>query len=100
MCQNAYHYGENPIGNPPPNTPVQCSETGPGPTNCYTLGHDAGYSTAEKEIIRCHLIAIRPAADHTPQFEIGWKAGWLQANKESHNPNSVYTYGANCTKYY
>ncbi|MFY9797888.1 MAG: hypothetical protein WAK17_01340 [Candidatus Nitrosopolaris sp.] len=50
-----------------------------------------------KKITRCDLISIPSVVHHSPQFEIGWKAGWLQANKESHNAKK--TYGVNCNKY-
>ena len=94
LCQNAYYYGKAPLGI----SPIHCSDIDTDPNSCYTLGHDAGYSAAEKEIIRCHEISIPPTSGQTPSFEAGWHAGWLQANKQSHNTNN--TYGANCTKYY
>lgn len=29
-------------------------------TSCYNLGHDAGYASAEKEIVRCHEVSVPP----------------------------------------
>ncbi|MGC1930670.1 MAG: hypothetical protein WA667_17005 [Candidatus Nitrosopolaris sp.] len=63
------------------------------------MGHDAGYSSAEKEIVRCHEVSIPPAAGNTLRFEAGFHAGWLQANAKLINAN--HTYGDNnCPKYY
>ena len=53
LCQNAYYYGKDPLGN----NPIQCTDR----NSCYTLGRDAGYSSAMKEIIRYHLISVPPA---------------------------------------
>jgi hypothetical protein len=94
LCQNAYYYGKDPLGI----SPIHCSDIDTNQNSCYTLGHDAGYSSAEKEIIRCHLISIPPASDHTPRFEAGFHAGWLQANTKAIRRDD--TYGQNCIKYY
>jgi hypothetical protein len=94
LCQNAYYYGKDPLGI----SPIHCSDIDTNPNSCYTLGHDAGYSSAEKEIIRCHLISIPPTSGHTPRFEAGFHTGWLQANTKAIRPD--HTYGKNCTKYY
>ncbi|MGC1928893.1 MAG: hypothetical protein WA667_07945 [Candidatus Nitrosopolaris sp.] len=82
MCQQAYYYGKDPLGN----QPIQCSDIDTASNPCYTLRHDAGYSSAEKEIVRCHEVSILPAA-HTLRFEAGFHAGWLQANAKSINAN-------------
>jgi hypothetical protein len=39
LCQNAYYYGKDPLGN----NPIQCTDR----NSCYTLGRDAGYSSAK-----------------------------------------------------
>lgn len=52
ICQNAYTYSQYPTLS----QPSCCS--GNDPTSCYNLGHDAGYTSAEKEIARCHEVSF------------------------------------------
>jgi hypothetical protein len=94
-CRHAYYYGQDPRYN----QPSHCSTNDNEATSCYNLGHDAGYASAEKEIVRCHEVSVPPLlSGHSPQFTRGWIDGWTEANTKAENHNG--TYGNGCTKYY
>lgn len=81
-CQNAYYYGQDPRYN----RPSHCSSNDNDATSCYNLGHEAGYASAEKEIVRCHEVSVPTLlSGHSPQFTGGWIDGWTEANTKVEN---------------
>jgi hypothetical protein len=55
-------------------------------TSCYNLGHEAGYASAEKELVRCHEVSVPTLlSGHSPQFTGGWIEGWTEANTKVEN---------------
>ncbi|MFZ0511255.1 MAG: hypothetical protein WAM14_06590 [Candidatus Nitrosopolaris sp.] len=45
------------------------------------------------------MLTVPPVSGHTEQFDVGFKAGWLDVNADSMNGNT-HTYWQNCTKQY